>query len=134
MLTITGVAAGMATITVTATDMDGATATQTIMVTVTPAELGMASNISTSFNSGGTIQVTWDAADNAVGYIVIAIDKADNSAKSIPVNPNATTGVTNTTVNLGGLTVGNDYYIYVAATGPSGNYTLSIPPLEVTAE
>ena len=37
MLTITGVAAGMATITVTATDPDGAMATQTIMVTVEAA-------------------------------------------------------------------------------------------------
>ena len=132
MLTITGVAAGMATITVTATDMDGAYAMQTIMVTVTPAELGMATNLRTGINTGGTIQVTWDAADNAVGYIVIAIDKADNSVISAPINPDSA-GITATTWNLGGLTVGNDYYIYVAATGSAGDNTLSIPPLEVTA-
>ena len=96
-------------------------------------ELGMAANLRIGVNSGGTIQVTWDAADNAVGYIVIAIDRSDFSPKSAPVNPD-TAGVTNTTLNLGGLTVGNNYYVYVAATGSAGDNTLSIPPLEVTAE
>jgi hypothetical protein len=97
------------------------------------AELGMAANLRIGVNSGGTIQVTWDAADNAVGYIVIAIDRSDFSPKSAPVNPDSA-GVTNTTLNLGGLTVGNNYYVYVAATGSAGDNTLSIPPLEVTAE
>ena len=96
-------------------------------------ELGMASNLRIGVNSGGTIQVTWDAADNAVGYIVIAIDRSDFSPKSAPVNPDSA-GVTYTTLNLGGLTVGNNYYVYVAATGSAGDNTLSIPPLEVTAE
>jgi hypothetical protein len=96
-------------------------------------QLGMASNLVISFNTGGTITVTWDAADNAVGYIVIAVDRSDFSAKSAPVNPNSA-GVTLTTLNLGELTVGNNYYVYVAATGSSGANTLSLPPLEVTAQ
>ena len=96
-------------------------------------ELGMASNIQIGLNAGGTIQVTWDAADNAGGYIVIAIDRSDFSATSAPINPNSD-GITATTWNLGGLTVGNDYYVYVAATGSAGDNTLSIPPFEVTAQ
>ena len=100
--------------------------------TAVPSDLGMASNIRIGINSGGSIQVTWDAADNADGYIVIAIDRSDFSAKSAPINPNAD-GITATTWNLGGLTVGNDYYIYVAATGSAGDNTLSLPPVEVTA-
>ena len=93
----------------------------------------MASNLMIGINSGGTIQVTWDAADNAGGYIVIAIDRSDFSATSAPINPNSD-GITATTWNLGGLTVGNDYYVYVAATGSAGDNTLSIPPFEVTAQ
>ena len=49
MLTITGVSAGMATITVTATDTEGATAMQTIMVTVpnsTPMAYGAIDSVS----------------------------------------------------------------------------------------
>jgi hypothetical protein len=97
------------------------------------AELGMATNLRSGFNSGGTIQVTWDPADNAVGYIVIAIDKGDLSAISDPVNPDSS-GVTLTTLNLGGLTVGREYNIYVAATGSAGDFTLSAPLLDVTAQ
>ena len=96
-------------------------------------ELGMASNIQIGLNFGGTIKVTWDAADNAGGYIIMAIDRSDFSAISAPINPNSD-GITATTWNLGGLTVGNDYYVYVAATGSAGDNTLSVPPLEVTAQ
>ena len=96
-------------------------------------ELGMATNLRSGFNDGGTIQVTWDPADNAVGYIVIAIDKGDLSAISDPVNPDSA-GVTHTTLNLGGLTVGREYNIYVAATGSADDFTLSAPLLDVTAQ
>ena len=45
MVSIMGMAEGMATITVTAMDPDGETATQDIMVTVMPGELGKATGI-----------------------------------------------------------------------------------------
>ncbi len=94
--------------------------------------LGMASNIRIGLNTGGTIQVTWDPASGAAGYIVIAISKADNSATSAPVNPRAD-GTLPTTLNLGGLTSGEGYYVYVATTGSGGENTLSDTPFDVTA-
>ncbi len=100
--------------------------------TTSAETLGMASNIRIGLNSGGTIQVTWDAASGAAGYIVIAISKADNSATSAPVNPRAD-GTLPTTLNLGGLTSGEGYYVYVAATGSGGENTLSDTPFDVTA-
>ena len=106
--------------------------TATTLAAMAP-ELGMATNVRTSLNTGGTITVIWDAADNAVGYIVIAIDTGDLTAVSDPVNPDSS-GVTNTTLNLGGLTVGREYNIYVAATDAAGDFTLSAPLLGVTAE
>ncbi len=97
------------------------------------ADLGMASNLMIGINTGGTIQVTWDAAPNALGYIVIAVQKGDSSmVVSHPVNPDAD-GLTATTLNLGGLTVGNEYRVFVAATGRQGENTLS-DFIEVTAE
>ena len=91
----------------------------------------MAANLSIGINTGGTIQVTWDAAPNAAGYVVIAIHKDDNSATSGAVNV-LSDGTVPTTLNLSGLTVGDDYYVYVATTGSAGDNTLS-EPVEVTA-
>ena len=77
MLTITGVAAGMATITVTATDMDDAYAMQTIMVTVEAADmtLGVPSGLMTSdaTDDPGTllVKVDWTPGNNAVGHLVM---------------------------------------------------------------
>ena len=75
MLTITGVAAGMATITVTATDMDDAMATQTIMVTVTSSVLTAPSVVMTSdaTENPGTllVQVDWTPGAGAVGHLVM---------------------------------------------------------------
>ena len=93
--------------------------------------LGTASNITIGINNGGTIQVSWDAASNAAGYIVIAIHKDDNSATSGSVNV-LSDGTVPTTLNLSGLTVGDDYYVYVATTGSAGDNTLS-EPVEATA-
>ena len=93
--------------------------------------LGMATNLRVGLNTGGAIQVTWNAAQNAAGYIVIAIDKDDTDS--------AISGVVNvgpagllTTFNLSGLTSGSGYYVYVAATGTANDNTLS-EPVEVTA-
>ena len=132
VVTVTGVAAGTATITVSATDSRGASASQSFMVTATQAGLGMASNISIGLNTGGVIQVTWDAAANAAGYIVIAISQADNSAIAGAVNPGVG-GALPTSLNLGGLTSGESYFVYIATTGASGDHTLSIPPADVIA-
>ena len=75
MLTISGVAAGMATITVTATDMDGAYAMQTIMVTVTSSVLTAPSRVMTSdaTENPGTllVQVDWTPGAGAVGHLVM---------------------------------------------------------------
>ena len=65
MVTITGVAAGMATITVTATDAAGAYAMQTIMVTVeavdtTPmAPTGVMATVDDSDPGSTSVTVTW---------------------------------------------------------------------------
>ena len=75
MLTITGVAAGMATITVTATDMAGEMATQEIMVTVTSAMLTAPSGLmpSNATTDPGTllVKVDWTPGAGAVGHLVM---------------------------------------------------------------
>lgn len=132
VVTVTGVATGTATITVTATDVRNASASQSFTVTVRQAGLGMADNIRIGLNTGGVIQVTWDAADNAAGYIVIAVSKADNSAVAGAVNPGVG-GTLPTTFNLAGLTPGQGYFVYIATTGAGGGNTLTTPPADVTA-
>ena len=120
MLTITGVAVGSATITVTATDSMGAMATQEIMVTVEaaePEEVGPATGVTTGpFNEGGVIQVNWDAAPNATGYIIYAVnvDELNNPDGQIVVEP--VNDAAAETYNLGGLKSGDTYDIYVVAT------------------
>ena len=123
MVTITGVAAGTATITVTATDSMGAMATQErpIMVTVEraaePEEVGPATGVTTGpFNAGGVIQVNWDAAPNATGYIIYAVnvDELDDPNGQIVVAP--VNDAAAETFNLGGLNSGDTYDIYVVAT------------------
>lgn len=73
MVTIMGVASGMATITVTATDMEGAYAMQTIMVTVTAAELtaptGVMATVDDSDPSSPSVTVTWTNGENAVAHV-----------------------------------------------------------------
>ena len=72
MLTITGVAAGMATITVTATDAAGAYVMQTIMVTVEAAitELTAPENVMAAIgvDDPGQIVITWDEGSGPAGY------------------------------------------------------------------
>ena len=121
MLTITGVAAGTATIMVTATDMAGAMATQEIMVTVEaaePEEVGPATGVRTGpFNEGGVIQVNWDAAPNATGYIIYAVNVDELDAADGQIVVAAENDGTAETFNLSGLNVGDTYDIYVVATG-----------------
>ena len=79
--------------------------------------VGPATNVTTGpFNEGGVIQVNWDAAPNATGYIIYAVnvdelDVADGQIVVAAVNNGATD-----TYNLDGLNVGDTYDIYVIAT------------------
>ena len=80
-------------------------------------EVGPATGVTTGpFNAGGTIQVSWDAAPNATGYIIYAVnvdelDDPDGQIVVAPVNDAAAE-----TFNLGGLKSGDTYDIYVVAT------------------
>ena len=73
MVTITGVAAGMATITVTATDMAGAYAMQTIMVTVEAAELGNAMGLTATAGSAGDVVLTWTPGTSATIHWIAGV-------------------------------------------------------------
>ena len=90
MVTITGVAAGTATITVTATDPDGAMATQTIMVTVEAAsmELTAPTGVSGSLFAGSSIIVSWDAdsTQNADLIVVALFNEGVTALANIPKN------------------------------------------------
>ena len=83
MATVTGVAAGSATITVTATDSMGETAMQTIMVTVTPGALGAPTDVMATVDDSDPgdpgIMVTWTDAANADVHDVGLIDLSDYS-------------------------------------------------------
>ena len=100
--------------------MAGAMATQEIMVTVEaaePEEVGPATGVTTGpFNEGGVIQVNWDAAPNATGYIIYAVnvDELNNPDGQIVVAP--VNDAAAETYNLGGLKSGDTYDIYVVAT------------------
>ena len=81
MVTITGVAAGEAIITVTATDPDGASVMQTIMVTVEAADttLGNAMGLVGAVGSeSNTIELTWTVGDNADIHWVFGIHTSND--------------------------------------------------------
>ena len=77
MLTITGVAAGMATITVTATDMAGEMATQDIMVTVEAVDMTpmaptvVMATVDDSDPGSTSVTVTWTDGANVPAYGVV---------------------------------------------------------------
>ena len=80
-------------------------------------EVGPATGVTTGpFNEGGVIQVNWDAAPNATGYIIYAVnvDELDDPDGQIVVEP--VNDAAAETINLGGLNVGDTYDIYVVAT------------------
>ena len=80
-------------------------------------DVGPATGVTTGpFNEGGVIQVNWDAAPNATGYIIYAVnvdelDVADGQVVVAAVNDAAAE-----TFNLGGLNSDDTYDIYVVAT------------------
>ena len=81
MVTITGVAAGSATVMVTATDPDGASVMQTIMVTVEAADttLGNAMGLVGAIGSeSNTIELTWTVGDNADIHWVFGIHTSND--------------------------------------------------------
>ena len=94
MVTITGVAAGAATITVTATDMHGETATQDIMVTVTAAMLtaptGVMATVDDSDPGAPNVTITWTNGMNADGHEVGLVDLSDYSVRDHRVTDGAT--------------------------------------------
>ena len=99
--------------------------TFTFGTAVTPGDmLGTPMGVTTGFNRGGALQVSWTKAANAAGYIIIAININD-------VNNDVVTDVTNDgddeNWNIRGLTPGATYDVYVAATASGGRNTLSDP-------
>ena len=85
--------------------------------TPTGEQLGKATGISEgSFNAGGIVQIDWTAAPNADGYVIYAVNVAqvnnpNGEVITAPVNEG-----TRETFNLGGLTEGQTYDVYVVAT------------------
>ena len=94
MVTITGVAAGTATITVTATDMEGAYAMQTVMVTVTAAELAAPTGVMAAIDDSDpgvtNVTITWTNGANADGHEVGLVDLSDYSVRDHRVTDGAT--------------------------------------------
>ena len=130
-LTITGVAAGSATITVTATDPAGASATQEIMVTVR-AELMAPTNVRVNPVGSGGLIVAWDGVSGAHGYRIIAVNvnNVDETHSEFVNNPMATSG------GLDGLTAGQTYNVFVASFDDADppNYRLQTRFRQIIAE
>ena len=93
MVSITGVAAGSARVTVTATDTHGESATQTIMVTVTAAELGAPTNVTATIDDSDpgspSVTVSWTNGMNADGHEVGLVDLSDYSVRDHRVTDGA---------------------------------------------
>ena len=122
MVTITGVAAGMATITVTATDMDGAMDMQEIMVTVTSLVLTAPSGVVTSdaTEDPGTllVKVDWTPGAGAVGHLVMLFT---SDWQGTPLVEGTSTGNSHTfSVDAG------SYIAVVVAYDADGNIQLAI--------
>lgn len=119
MVTISAVSAGSAVVTVSATDMEGAYATQTIMVTVTAAELGAPTGVMATVDDSdpgaADVTVTWTDGANADRHVVFLFT-AD--ASLVGVNSAQTDGTT-TFMNV----VPGSYVAVVVAVenGPTGN-------------
>ncbi len=129
MVTITGVAAGPATITVTATDEAGESASQTIMVTVNAIPLMAPTITGTNPVGSGIVLVSWDSVANATGYFLIATNLTDATAPThtAAAMADAKSG------QIQGLTVGDEYLIFVGAFNDDLEYELS-DYVRITAE
>ena len=118
MVTINGVAAGAATITVTATDSAGESATQTIMVTVEAADTDTSlqdipdSSISVSNNASSSITVSWTGGDNADSLIVVAAELGSDPFTYERAN---VAGDAAKMTTITGLNSGSSYIIIVIA-------------------
>ena len=101
---------------------DGMAMATTMMATTMMDELGTAMGVVFGVNRGGSLHVSWTKAANASGYIIIAINVNDvnGDVVSAPLNDGDLE-----TWNIGGLTRGATYDIYVAATASGGRNTLS---------
>ena len=131
MVTITGVAAGMATITVTATDMEGESAMQTIMITVEAAPVPLVAPTITGTNpvGSGIVLVSWDPVASATGYSLIAtnLTNPDAPTRTAAAGADASSG------QIQGLTVGDEYLVFVGAFNDDLEFELS-DYVRVTAE
>ena len=85
--------------------------------------LGIPSMVSAFYSDQtGMVEVSWTRAANASGYIIIAINVNDitGDVVAVPLNDGDLE-----TWSVGGLTTGQTYDVYVAATGSGGRFTLS---------
>ena len=88
-----------------------------------PSGLGTATSVRAEpTGRSGEVAVSWSKASNASGYIIIAINVNDISGNvvAVPLNDGDVD-----MWNLVGLTSGETYDVYVAATGSGGTFTLS---------
>ena len=124
MVTINGVAAGSAIVTVTATDAAGASAMQTIMVTVEAADMtlgapgGVMSSDATTDPGTLLVKVDWTPGNNAVGHLVMLFTDDWQGAPMVEGTP---TGNSHTfTVDAG------SYIAVVVAYDVDGSIQLTI--------
>ena len=88
-----------------------------------PSKLGTATGVRVEpTGQSGEVAVPWSKAANASGYIIIAINVNDISGDivAVPLNDGGLE-----MRNVGGLTAGETYDVYVAATSSGGRFTLS---------
>ena len=130
MLTIEGKMEGTATITVNATDLAGSgmSATQTFDVTVT-AEFVAPVITTTNPVGSGIVLVSWDSVAGAAGYALIASNLTNPSGET----RTAAAGRDATAGQIQGLTVGDEYLIFVGAFNAQLEFELSAF-VRVTAE
>ena len=130
MLTIEGKMEGTATITVNATDLAGSgmSATQTFDVTVT-AEFVAPVITTTNPVGSGIVLVSWDSVAGAAGYALIASNLTNPSGET----RTAAAGRDATAGQIQGLTVGDEYLIFVGAFNTQLEFELSAF-VRVTAE
>ena len=119
MLTVDPMAAGTATVTVTANDGNGGMVSQMFDVTVS-MELMAPTNVRVNPVGSGLVNVGWDMVAGAAGYTIIAVNIADPTEAPTETinNPDAIAG------QIGNLTVGEEYNIYVASFGTALDFAM----------